>query len=408
VYGFEHPKDPAGETAHAARVFESLVRGDASLAEPRAKRKRPRHRKHPKPKFRPKKRLTSVDPEVQKLLDDVSNLGEEADLIKRQYGEMLDRFDVDNRDLEFVTTDDLGLEHVNQAAIDQRTEQINELVAKLEELRQKYVAKLLKLQKVLDTLEKAIARMEQIVRAESATRVVGQPADIADLPGQRQGRARQRAGAPPAQIAADRKRLAELRGEYREHRKEIRLVPYDIEDDVNLPEYRLAAERHDISPEVLAAKVAADNKRAESGASTGDTGGGGSADIGAGDTGSGGLDQSALIEALREEIGRLKLAIGVEAVQLPILGSFQRGALHVPAHGVYELHPGEQVVPRSRVSGTPAYQAPPQRIEIELVPVASPELGQFVDARVKTPANADYVSVSVGREASRRRRDGRT
>jgi hypothetical protein len=58
-----------------------------------------------------------------------------------------------------------------------------------------------------------------------------------------------------------------------------------------------------------------------------------------------------VIAALKAMIGQLRLALGVQNAQLPILGSFQKGTLTVPQQGLYELHGGETVVPAGRHRG---------------------------------------------------------
>jgi len=63
-----------------------------------------------------------------------------------------------------------------------------------------------------------------------------------------------------------------------------------------------------------------------------------------------GLDQSDLVARLQAEIGQLRLALGVQNVQLPILGAFQKGTIHLPADGLYYGHAGERIIP----AGAPA------------------------------------------------------
>jgi len=110
-----------------------------------------------------------------------------------------------------------------------------------------------------------------------------------------------------------------------------------------------------------------------------------------------------LAQALTQS-GRLKLALGVEAVQERVLASFQKGTLHVPQTGVYQLHAGEQVTPAGRAGGGGSADSRPIVIEIhETADLQA--LGAIIDRRVV--ANTDAISVTIGRQADRRGREGR-
>lgn len=130
-------------------------------------------------------------------------------------------------------------------------------------------------------------------------------------------------------------------------------------------------------------------------------GGGGGGSLGgaiASGTGQGAL-QAALAAALAT-IGRLNLALGIQATQAQVLGSFQKGTLHVPATGLYQLHAGEAVTPagRAAMSGS---DHPPVVVQIH----ESGDIGGVIDRRIV--ANTPRISVMQGQSAERLRREGR-
>jgi len=129
----------------------------------------------------------------------------------------------------------------------------------------------------------------------------------------------------------------------------------------------------------------------------GDGGGfdGGGGDGGGG--GAGGIDE----EALRK-LGLGKLAGAIEIAQLKVIGSFQKGTIHVPQTGPYQLHAGEQVVP----AGVKSFdgQAPAPQVVVIMEPDEA-GLSRYWNARLVEASDA--INARFGLDAERRRREGR-
>jgi hypothetical protein len=120
-----------------------------------------------------------------------------------------------------------------------------------------------------------------------------------------------------------------------------------------------------------------------------------------GDTSGGVVTGADNSPGLLAQISALKLALAVQGAQLPILGSFRSGALHVPQDGVAMLHAGEKIIrPGVRDS---AGSGGDSKLAVELH--LKDQLGDFVDARVLKVAGP--LIVQMGNQADQRRREGR-
>jgi hypothetical protein len=109
---------------------------------------------------------------------------------------------------------------------------------------------------------------------------------------------------------------------------------------------------------------------------------------------------SADTSELLRQIALLRQALTIRGAQTAIIGSFQRGALHVPETGPYLLHAGEGVTPAGR--GSVVTEAAPSVVYITLSGGISE---QDIDAKIE--GATDRVVVKIGSEADRLRREGR-
>jgi TP901 family phage tail tape measure protein len=387
-------------------------------------------------------RTPSYDSRVTSLVSRISGpsgVDSDIDFADREYNEMSDKFSVDDRNLQFIGTNTDGTEYIDQAAVDQRSGEIQKLLAKKEELRALYQRKAQLLRQLVAVLRAAIkavtARIKheaEMIRAQEQKIKADQKA-ITDLNNRiykesqkkrvkhkdAKGHVTYTGGPDAAAIRGWRHQLVGLRsglstdkktltgekdrlgkdnnllGNYRtnlgEEDQALRFLPLDIRDNVGSPEYQLRGELADIDPAALGKQVAANNAAVAASA--------------AGSGGSGANpDQTALLAALLAQLGQSNLALSLQGIQLPILGSFQKGTINVPETGAYLLHGGERVTP----SGVP-YAAGGDGgsigdITIQLV-VDDAQLEQLIHIGA-VRATSD-ISVKMGQAASSRARGGR-
>jgi len=134
-----------------------------------------------------------------------------------------------------------------------------------------------------------------------------------------------------------------------------------------------------------------------SGGGGGGEGGGEGGDGGGG--GPGGIDE----EALRR-LGLGRLAAAIEIAQLKVIGSFQKGTIHVPQTGLALVHAGERITPAG-VANVNAETGP------VIVQISSNDslLGELLSRAIDVGVvrNADAMNLRMGSDADRRRREGR-
>jgi TP901 family phage tail tape measure protein len=110
------------------------------------------------------------------------------------------------------------------------------------------------------------------------------------------------------------------------------------------------------------------------------------------------------IRRLREELGKLRLGFKVESTQLGVLGSFQKGTLHVPTTGLAYVHAGERITP----AGVPA-RATSETPVIVQISANDELLGELLDRAidVRVVRQTSAIADRIGRVADRRSRSGR-
>lgn len=131
-------------------------------------------------------------------------------------------------------------------------------------------------------------------------------------------------------------------------------------------------------------------------------------------TGGGGPVQEAESEALKgiiaeleRQLGLARLAVGVQAAQFRVIGSFAKGTLHVPFTGLAQVHAGEQILTSAKVSSAPSASTFAERpVQVQMNFANGMEwLAEFVDVRVVSSQEA--ISDRIGRRANMRLRSGR-
>jgi hypothetical protein len=169
-------------------------------------------------------------------------------------------------------------------------------------------------------------------------------------------------------------------------------LPFDRRD-VELDIMELGAQRRDVLAIRPAPVTGGFGGGGGDGGSIADFVGGGGAIIGPD------LSQ-ALADALKT-IGQLRLALGIENVQLPIIGQFQKGTLNVPTTGLALVHAGEQITPAGVRSGSDS--SGPVEVHVHIA-----EGMEFLRDLIRVEAvNASgEISARTGRESDFRRRSG--
>jgi TP901 family phage tail tape measure protein len=116
-------------------------------------------------------------------------------------------------------------------------------------------------------------------------------------------------------------------------------------------------------------------------------------------------DQSALIAELTQRLAQANLALGVQAVQIPIIGSFDKGTIYVPQTGLALVHAGERITP----ANVPAAAASGRDNSPVVVHISVADgmewLSKYIDARVVS--GTGRISIEQGRTADRLARERR-
>jgi hypothetical protein len=288
-----------------------------------------------------------------------------------------------------ISPDEFG-NALDVAEIDSLIAERGKLLAKIDEEKAA-------LQKALAVLKQAVKQLMQAIKDEKAAIA----ADLKKLNAERKKRRpnKKLVSSLEGSLSSRRARLGTLQTELTAVRGDVatenrRLSP-DLGFDrrnVELDIMELQQLRVDTLKSIAEAQASTDS-------GGGDSGGGG--DIGGGG-GGGADDQSGIVALLMEELGKLRLALGVQGVQVPIIGSFQRGILSVPQTGLAMVHAGEQITR----AGRPSVESAGGDVMVNIHLDGNLEkLASVIDTRVdvKTPD----ISKKIGRAAETRRRSGR-
>lgn len=302
---------------------------------------------------------------------------------------------------EFITVDGDGNETLNTAAVQQRLAEIDRLVTRRNEL-------IALIDEETGILTQLITALDQAVKAYQAE-IRDQQRVIREMTGIiHDATAKMRTAPEEAQPGyqriidtAERRRdnarskITELqglvetaRGDRSAFRRERLDQPLDRRDqELTVAEYQ--AER----AEVQAVKP---NPREPTSSDVTD-----STDTGAA-AGESGPDMQAFIDELQRQLAQLRLALGIQEVQLPIIGSFARGSIHVPETGLALVHAGERITPAA-VRGGDGGSIDDVKVVVNIAE-GMRWLERFIDVRVERGAGA--VASRLGREADRVARAG--
>lgn len=339
--------------------------------------------------------------EVKQIQRQLDRNEDDQEIANREYDRLAREFDITTE--EFLTVDGKGNETLNKGAVDQRVGELTQMIAKKNEiigLVQKEKDLLGQLLAALEAAAEAymveVRRQQAIVKAE--THVIQElnrriaRSDGDDRPGLETQLAKHEANRDKAKAAAEkfRGKAKDMRAEKPDVRRNYRLVDQDILD--------LGVDVRYLEAEIADVKSVKPQAGGGAGSSSGGDSGGGT------DSANNEAALKQMIEELKRRIGELTLALGIESAQLPIIASFAKGTIHVPQTGLYELHAGEEVVPRNRPRGGDGGSIGDVVIQMN-VPDSMAWLMRQVDARVVR--GAANVSVVIGRQADIRRREGR-
>lgn len=379
LFGFTPPPDVGG-VQHFA--------GGGHVAHKPPRKKRPRYKAKAK--------------EVAKIQAQLDRNEEAQNRSSREFDQMSRIFDISVED--FINVDANGNESLNTGGIAQRVSELNQLIAKKDELIGLIDKEKSLLEQLLAALKAAVdeylaeaRRQANIVKAE--TRIIkdltkdlnaatddGVKSAIQSKINEHE-RKRDKAGELRDTM---KQKAADLKAELPDVRRNLRTIDLDRRD-VEIDQMELRAQITEVQ-----------NTKPSPPSPTGDTGGG--SDTGAGaDTGA--ADNAALqaiIDELKRQLAELRLALGIENVQLPLIGAFQTGSIFVPQTGLAMLHAGEQVL----TSGRPRLDKAREQDTVVDIRIADGMawLAQYIDTRVVK--GSAKVSVKIGQEADRRARSG--
>jgi TP901 family phage tail tape measure protein len=346
--------------------------GGGIVGRPKPKRKRASRSPHSRRRTRGKVR------KARALFSGVEAINQREEDLDREYGQMVETFDI-SQETYIVTDPATGLERIDNAAIDQRLGEIDQLLAHRDRMLALVDEEKAELRKAIAALRKAIAALRDQIRAETrAARTLA-----------RQITAERRKKRPnenlisrlERQQSGHESRASNLSGQVSELSSDLDTVRHNLGHEirferrgVELDEERLRAERKDVSGTTLPPSAP---------------------------PGGGGEDA----EELKRIIGQLRLALGIQTAQLGIIGSFQKGTLHVPETGLAMVHAGERITPSGVRSGGDGGSIGDVNVDIIVEDEAMAWLKQFV--RVEFSGAADDIGMKLGRKADERRRSGR-
>ena len=331
---------------------------------------------------------------ARKVLAAVVEIDQREANLDRAYGQMSRDF---ARSQEtYLVTDADGNESRDEAAISKRVGEIDQLISSREEMLALIDDEKAELEKAIRRLDAAVKELLAAIAAARAhaEEERGLAAELA----KRIARERKKKNPDEKKIGRwekDRQRhltyadrhmdrvrtlsgtLSEMRGGRATAESDLtNVVPFDRRD-VELDILDLRQERSD----VLSAKPGSSSSSSSS------------------------SENADRISALGAEVGRLRLALGIQGAQIPLIGSFAKGALYVPGTGLAMVHAGERIVPVNERSDVGGSSGGSTVVRLEFAS-GMEWLAQFVDARVEG-TGADRVAVQIGQNADVLRREGR-
>lgn len=340
----------------------------------------------------------------------------ESDL-DRAYGQLARQFSI--TDEQLILTDSDGNERLDPAAVRKRLGEIDQLVQARRRMIRLIDDEKAKLRAAIEKLQAAVTALVQAIKAERDA-AAQDAREITRL--ERQEFKSGKAG-DTARKARDRK-LEGLRASESRHRTrvgslegDLGSIRSDLETAVRTLGHDVGFRRRDMQldiAELLSERAAVAATRpgqpgldAATGVSDDDGRPLGGFSIDTSDAiisivpDIDGATQL-LLDQLRSENARLRLALGVQGVQLPVIGNFQKGTIHVPTDMVAQLHAGEQVI-RPGVNTPNSTEAPEVNVYLSLAG-GMEWLKDFVDVRVD--AGYPRFNKRFGMEADRRMRGG--
>jgi len=342
--------------------------------------------------------------------------------LDRSYGQLQREFSISPE--EPIAYDADGNEILNSAAISKHLNEIGRLIIHRQRMLALLDEEKAKLEEAIEALRKAIAElMAEMNREREAAeddarraREFAQELKVAereeaDLRSQKPKTAKAKKERDAAVRRSEREqdrlrgRIEGARKSEQKHlnrRRGLNTIKGDLASNIETARslmHDVPFDRRDVELDVMELMQEArdwSDYRAQPGA--GGEGGGGDGGEGGGG-GGGGIDE----EALRK-LGLGRLAAAIEIAQLKVIGSFQKGTIHVPRTGLYQLHAGEQVQ-RAGVANVNA-ETGPVIVQISANDTLMGELlSRAIDVGVVR--NADAMNLRMGTDADRRRREGR-
>jgi TP901 family phage tail tape measure protein len=351
-------------------------------------------RAKPSPWRKLRTRSKSASGAARSALTAVEAVNQSQSNLDRMYGQLAREFDISQE--QFLVDGPNGTQTVDGAAIAQRISEIDRLSSSRDSMLALIDQEKAELEKAIEKLRQAIKDLQAAIRAEiraaradalAIKRLEGKKkrtkADEAQL-----NRLRASESGHRATAETYKGRVSEFNDALKGARSDlVNVVPFDRRD-VELDLMELAAERRLVSGTIAPASFGGD----------GGSSGGGISDAISGSVGTPAVD----VEELLRTIGQLRLALGIEGVQMPIIGSFQKGALHVAETGLALVHAGEQITPSGVPRGGGGSDAP---IVVNVGLHGSLEaLAPYIDTRID--GATDRISVNIGSASDRRRRAG--
>jgi len=306
----------------------------------------------------------------------------------RDYGQLVREYDISTEN--FITTDEDGNESLNTTDITTRLGEIDNLITARNEMLTLLDSEKTALQDALDALAKAIAKLKKAIREER--KAAKHDREEASKITKKITAERKKPKPNQKTIDSLTKQAGNLTTQAGKHDDAARGFQEQIDSFVgsqadvraNL-NHVLPYDRRDVALDVSTLNAEKDQINALSPSTS---------------SGTSSTATSADTSELLRQIALLRQALTIRGAQTAIIGSFQRGALHVPETGPYLLHAGEGVTPAGR--GSVVTEAAPSVVYITLSGGISE---QDIDAKIE--GATDRVVVKIGSEADRLRREGR-
>jgi TP901 family phage tail tape measure protein len=423
-----------------------------------------RSRKTPHSPLR-KRGYSRLSAKARAALTAVEEVNQRETNLDRTYGQLAREYGLSTE--EFVVTDEQGNETLDKAAVQKRMDEIGALVGSRQQMIRLIDEEKRKLERAIAKLKRAIAELlaeikrEQDAARQDAEQIVAWQKKINENnraikkdendtqraveleenkkhPKGKAGTASKKASDERVKAlkAASARRIKtynsesgllnrqiDSRGKRRDQRldavQNMRQTVVDFRDAItesrNNLDNAIPFDRRDVQLDIQELRVEAtdigkikarpnDPPLEDQGIGGTDSVGGSDSDVGSAppaDT-SGPTEEE--LRALREEIARLRLALGVEAAQLGVIGSFQRGTLHVPQTGLALVHAGEKITPAGVPQAASGSGSSTPQVHV-YVDDAMGWLKPFI--RTEAVKATDDIAERMGRKADVRSREGR-